>query len=51
METIELWHIINGSYVHIVQVVDEDGEKTYYTNGIKETFNNTFTPEVCKDPV
>lgn len=33
--TLELWHLINGEYVHIVQVT-EGTQRTYYTNGKQE---------------
>jgi hypothetical protein len=35
MNTLELWHLINGEYVHIVQVT-EGTHRTYYTNEKQE---------------
>ena len=34
-EKIELWHVIDGRYVHIAQVV-KDGKRIYYTDGKQE---------------
>jgi hypothetical protein len=35
MNTIEFWHLINGEYVHIVQVTERT-RRTYYTDGKRE---------------
>ena len=35
MTTIDLWHPINGMWVHIAQTT-EDGKHKYYTDGVKE---------------
>jgi len=35
MNTIDIWHLIDGKYVHIVQTTD-GVRRTYYTDGKKE---------------
>lgn len=35
MSTLELWHLINGKYVHIIQITN-GARRTYYTDGKKE---------------
>ena len=42
MNTLELWHLINGEYVHIVQVTNGTG-RTYYTDGKKEGYEVDIT--------
>ena len=39
METLDIYHLINGEYVHIIQVTD-GLQRTYYTNGKKEGIVN-----------
>lgn len=33
LKEVELWHVVNGKYVHIVQTDLDTGEPNYYTNG------------------
>jgi aspartate 1-decarboxylase len=35
MNTLELSHLINGKYVHIIQITD-GARRTYYTDGKRE---------------
>ena len=42
MNTLELWHLINGKYVHIVQVTNGTG-RTYYTDGKREGYEVDIT--------
>lgn len=35
IQSISMWHPINGEWVHIVQI-NEDDKIVYYTDGIKE---------------
>jgi len=36
MAIVEVWHIMDGRWLHICQEHCEDGEVRYYTNGKKE---------------
>jgi hypothetical protein len=47
METLEFWHLINGKYVHIVQVT-ERLQRTYYTNGKREGIVNITGPSYAE---
>jgi hypothetical protein len=37
---IDLWHRINGEFVHICQERLDTDEPVYYTNGVREDNNN-----------
>lgn len=37
IEGVSLWHPINGEWVHIAQKFEENGDITYFTDGIKQT--------------
>lgn len=41
-QQIELWHRVNGVWVHIVQIL-EDGEVKYFTDGIEQNEGSTWT--------
>jgi len=45
--TTDLWHLINGKYVHIVQVTDGT-RRTYYTDGKEEGIVNITGPSYAK---
>ena len=47
MDTLELWHLIDGKYVHIVQVT-EGLQRTYYTGGKKEGIVNIAGPSYAE---
>jgi hypothetical protein len=34
--SVEMWHIINGLWVHIVQHVNEAGDIRYFTDGVEQ---------------
>lgn len=36
IQKIDAWHIIDGLWTHIVQILRPDGLYDYYTNGKKE---------------
>jgi len=39
----EFWHVINGKYIHLVQI-SKDNKITYYTNGKQEDYPNHTKP-------
>lgn len=47
MNTIDIWHLIDGKYTHIVQTTDGT-YRTFYTNGKKEGIVDITGPMYAK---
>lgn len=45
--TVDMWHLINGEYVHIIQITDGT-QRTYYTDGKREGIVDITGPSYAK---